>query len=75
MWACSYCDAAFGQTVVAEIDHVIPLAKGGLHEWSNLAPACRECNRSKSDTDVVEWLRDLAGHAVRGGAGDRCDAP
>lgn len=26
------------------IDHVIPLAKGGKHSWSNVKLACHECN-------------------------------
>ncbi|WP_371874705.1 HNH endonuclease [Streptomyces fulvorobeus] len=60
-WACSYCDAPFGPMVVAEADHVTPLAKGGAHEWSNLTPACRECNRLKSDRDMSEWLAILTG--------------
>jgi 5-methylcytosine-specific restriction endonuclease McrA len=47
--------------VAAEADHVTPLAKGGVHEWSNLAPACRECNRLKSDLDMSDWLRVVAG--------------
>ena len=32
-----------------EIDHVIPLSKGGLHIESNLRCACRKCNAEKSD--------------------------
>ena len=31
------------------IDHVIPLAKGGKHEWSNVRLAHRLCNSVKSD--------------------------
>lgn len=31
------------------IDHVIPLAKGGLHEWSNVKLAHRRCNYLKRD--------------------------
>lgn len=31
------------------IDHVVPLAKGGLHSWSNCRLACRLCNSKKSD--------------------------
>lgn len=31
------------------IDHIIPLAKGGLDELDNLQPAHRHCNRLKSD--------------------------
>jgi 5-methylcytosine-specific restriction endonuclease McrA len=30
-----------------EIDHVKPIAKGGIHILSNLRPICRFCNRSK----------------------------
>ncbi|MGW1547474.1 HNH endonuclease [Streptomyces sp. NPDC002346] len=60
-WACAYCDSSFGPMVVAEADHVTPLAKGGVHEWSNLAPACQECNRAKSDRDMSEWLTVLTG--------------
>lgn len=32
------------------IDHVIPLAKGGLHSWSNVQLAHRRCNWEKSDS-------------------------
>ncbi len=33
-----------------DTDHVKPLAKGGSNWPANLRPACRHCNRSKSDT-------------------------
>ncbi|WP_420705683.1 HNH endonuclease [Streptomyces sp. NRRL F-5630] len=55
-WSCVYCDRSFGQRVALEIDHIRPLASGGLHEWSNLAPSCARCNRAKADTDVAAWL-------------------
>lgn len=61
-FSCTYCDAQFGPKVVAEVDHVVPLAKGGLHNWSNLAPACRACNKAKSDLDMSDWLAITAGH-------------
>ena len=32
-----------------EIDHIIPLAKGGLDVLENLAASHRRCNRAKSD--------------------------
>lgn len=32
-----------------EIDHIIPLSKGGLHIESNLRCSCRKCNGLKSD--------------------------
>jgi len=32
-----------------ELDHVIPLAKGGSHTYDNVACCCRRCNQRKSD--------------------------
>ncbi|MFC0052978.1 HNH endonuclease [Streptomyces actinomycinicus] len=41
---CVYCGAE------SEVmDHVIPLAGGGMHSTQNLVPACDDCNQSKSD--------------------------
>jgi 5-methylcytosine-specific restriction enzyme A len=31
------------------IDHIIPLAKGGTNDLSNLHTLCQDCNLSKSD--------------------------
>jgi 5-methylcytosine-specific restriction enzyme A len=31
------------------IDHIIPLAKGGTNDLSNLHTLCQHCNLSKSD--------------------------
>lgn len=36
------------------IDHVIPLARGGLHAWDNVRLAHWECNIKKSDAIVEE---------------------
>jgi 5-methylcytosine-specific restriction endonuclease McrA len=33
----------------AELDHIVPLSKGGPHTWSNVQTLCRACNRDKSD--------------------------
>ena len=38
--------------LLLEIDHIIPVAKGGLTEESNLQTLCWRCNRSKSDKIV-----------------------
>lgn len=32
------------------IEHLIPLARGGKHSWSNVRLACHECNSKKSAT-------------------------
>ena len=31
------------------VDHIIPLSKGGTHEWSNVQLLCRGCNIAKSN--------------------------
>lgn len=49
---CAYCD---DRAEHLEIDHVLPLARGGRHAIGNLLPACRKCNRSKHDHLLVEW--------------------
>lgn len=48
---CIYC----GSIYKIEIDHVMPIARGGNHGIGNLAPACINCNRSKRDLFVMEW--------------------
>ncbi len=37
--------------IVLEVDHIIPWAKGGLTELSNLQTLCHRCNQGKKDKD------------------------
>jgi len=39
-----------------EIDHIVPISRGGSNDPSNLAIACSYCNRSKGDKLPEEWL-------------------
>lgn len=39
--------------LLLEIDHIIPVSKGGKTEESNLQTLCWKCNRSKSDKILV----------------------
>lgn len=41
---CEYTSADY-----PSIDHIVPIAKGGRHEWNNVQLACRGCNNAKSD--------------------------
>lgn len=43
---CRYCGQA-APFVTLEVDHVIPVAKGGTSDDSNLITACLDCNRGK----------------------------
>ncbi len=51
---CSYCSEWIAPRS-AEVDHVVPLSRGGSHGPDNLAIACRPCNRSKSNKLLHEW--------------------
>ena len=62
-FSCTYCDAALGEMVVGEVDHVIPVSRGGTHSLHNLTPACAECNRGKSDRSAQYWISVLAGQS------------
>ncbi|OQW46102.1 MAG: hypothetical protein A4S09_16845 [Proteobacteria bacterium SG_bin7] len=31
------------------IDHVVPISKGGRHEWDNVVAACGQCNNRKGN--------------------------
>lgn len=50
---CAYC----GCTDDLQIEHVMPIARGGAHVIENIVPACRECNSAKRDHDVERWFR------------------
>lgn len=41
-----------------ELDHIVPLSKGGAHSYANTQTLCRSCNVQKSDT-LVSSLREL----------------
>ncbi len=42
-----------------EMDHVIPLSRGGNHTADNIVPACRSCNSSKGNKLLSEWAEHL----------------
>lgn len=49
--SCFYC----GAKSKVELDHVIPISKGGTHSIGNLVAACISCNRSKGAKTIMEW--------------------
>ena len=38
----------------ATVDHLIPLARGGLHVWENVGLAHRDCNMSRSTEGIAQ---------------------
>jgi hypothetical protein len=50
---CAYCQVPWEVE-----DHLVPRNRhaGGLHAWGNVVPACRPCNRAKTDKTWQEHL-------------------
>lgn len=54
-WKCSICgiiidkELHFPNIMAATLDHVIPLSRGGRHEWDNVRPAHAICNFKKGN--------------------------
>jgi len=44
---CSGCSREFTEEFPPTRDHIVPLARGGAHEASNIQPLCRSCNSRK----------------------------
>lgn len=56
-WQCQICQRKTPRAMrgtykpnAPELDHIIPLSKGGNHEYANTQCACRSCNAEKGDT-------------------------
>lgn len=45
-FTCQYCGGV-GEETDLEVDHIIPVSKGGNDDIRNLCTACWKCNRSK----------------------------
>jgi len=51
-YTCAYCGKRGGKL---EVDHILPISRGGEHDDANLTAACAPCNRRKSNKTVKEW--------------------
>lgn len=52
--SCCYCGSVDG----LHMDHLIPKSKGGWDSSDNLVWACKSCNSSKRDKDMLLWLEE-----------------
>lgn len=49
---CAYCwKQVYGKIELLEIDHIIPVSKGGNDLVSNLSVVCSDCNKRKSNKE------------------------
>lgn len=52
--ACAYCGGPF-----EELDHYVPVSKGGSHTLDNVRPSCTKCNAAKKDSSPDAWVASL----------------
>ena len=57
--ACCYC----GEEKPLAQEHFLALSKGGEYSHSNIIPACRSCNSSKSNKDFFEWYPNFRNYS------------
>lgn len=56
---CHHCGQTFKPAELT-MDHLVPLARGGVSSKGNLVPSCKPCNaKKKLDTPVDEIFRQL----------------
>jgi 5-methylcytosine-specific restriction endonuclease McrA len=67
---CQYCGKVFSQAEL-NLDHVVPLSRGGVSSWENVVCACIPCNSRKGNRTPLEAGMHLtrapkrpAGHPV-----------
>lgn len=58
---CAHCREQGRVTLAEELDHVVPLAKGGLDADENLQGLCRECHYIKTQRDFGKSERAATG--------------
>ena len=58
--SCVWCGVKFAKGMRLEIDHIVPLSKGGTNSESNLITSCRGCNSSRGDCDAFMFARAVA---------------
>lgn len=52
-FTCVYCGRK-APDVVLQVDHIVPVAKGGTNDILNLVTSCVECNQGKSDRQLSD---------------------
>ncbi len=75
-WSCQICGCDTPKELrgtnhddAPELDHVVPLSRGGAHTWDNTQCACRLCNLLKGAKMMHEFMQWNQGHggASKGG--------
>ena len=65
--ACVWCGCGVEEGESLTLDHLKPCSKGGTNEAENLVTACRRCNSSRGNREVIDFAKAAAkyhGHQV-----------
>lgn len=57
--SCRYCRRNLTPETVT-LDHLVPVSKGGGHEYENIVTACCPCNSSKNNRSAAEFVKEVA---------------
>jgi hypothetical protein len=58
-WKCNACDTLFRMDIKYEVDHVIPLHRGGSNSRYNLQALCTVCHKKKTEKERCYPLKPL----------------
>lgn len=64
--ACCYCGAAVEETARLTLDHLVPYAKGGSNDATNLITCCLRCNSSRGSRAWRGFAASVAGYLNHG---------
>ena len=56
--ACIYCGHQLTEGEM-EVDHIVPLSRGGSNEYENKVCACPSCNAAKADHTLAEFVSGM----------------
>jgi 5-methylcytosine-specific restriction endonuclease McrA len=54
---CFWCEVDCNENY--QLDHIVPISKGGRNSRCNIAVSCPTCNTKKGDKDLSEWLEEI----------------
>lgn len=65
-WYCGYevSDKPESHFSRANIDHVVPVSKGGTDDLTNLVPSCFQCNITKGTQTLEEFRKEESEKAI-----------
>ena len=57
---CQECGASRGENdnLMLQVDHIVPVSKGGTDDFDNLVTLCSDCNLGKSDDNLYGAIED-----------------